>query len=307
MTGHERVTQPSHTENADAGHHTGLEDGARSDVAEFDLAEDGDESTHQEHQTHNGSVTTDDDGLNETHSRGNSGRIEHHEDHAQEEDRHRALRVGLQFLGNRRLGSLHEPLGKAFLVDGVTVEIHVGDKGHHESSEHAGRERRHEPDTEQGGIRPAEGFQDARHVNHGSRHRRRRNGDLGGNHSDGKRHHRTDLLFLSDFNDHGDHGESRVAGTRKDREHIGNDRGEVVDMLGIRTKDTFSNLNEVIETARQLHGGNGGDHGRDDEDHVPGNVTRLHAEAQTQNEHTGAAGVTNAYAPETHTDEDGAQ
>ena len=78
-------------------------------------------------------------------------------------------------------------------------------------------------------------------------------------------------------------------------------------MLRVGTKNTFSDLNEIVEAARQLHGRNSRDHGRNDEDHVPGNVARLHTEAQTQNENTGAAGVTDADAAQTHTDEDGAE
>ena len=57
-------------------------------------------------------------------------------------------------------------------------------------------------------------------------------------------------------------------------------RKQIVDVLGVSTQNTFGDLHEVVKTTSELHGGNRGDHGRDDQDHVPGNVTRLHAEAQ---------------------------
>ena len=40
-----------------------------------------------------------------------------------------------------------------------------------------------------------------------------------------------------------------MAGTGEDRQHIGHNRSQIVDVLRIGTKDAFSNLDEVIEAA----------------------------------------------------------
>ena len=98
-----------------------------------------------------------------------------------------------------------------------------------------------------------------------------------------------------------------MAGTGEDRQNIGDDRGEVVDVLRIAAQDPFGNLNEVVKAARKLHGGDGCDHRCDDQNHVPRNVTRLHAEAQTEDQDAGAAGITDTDAAEAHTDIDCAQ
>ena len=115
------------------------------------------------------------------------------------------------------------------------------------------------------------------------------------------------MLFLGDFNDNRNHREGGVARTCENRQNIGDDRGQVVDVLRIRAKDAFGDLNEVVKTTSELHGGNGRDHRGDDQDNVPGNVTRLHAEEQTEDEHAGTARIADADAANADTEKDRAQ
>lgn len=307
VTGHERVAQPSHTEHADDGDHTALEDGRVSDLADFDVAGHRDEHTDDEHEAHDGGVTADDDVFNQANSRRNGGGIEHHEDNADEEDENGALGKRLEFRVGGAGGSLDEALGEAFLVDRVLAEVHLGDERHDEGGQHAGDERRRHPDAEQSRVGPAEVFKHAGHVDHGGGNRRSRNGDLRSDHGDRQRHARTNVLFLGDFDDNRDHREGRVARTGEDREDIGHDRGEVVDVLRIGTKDAFGNLNEVIKTAGELHRRNGRDHRGDDQDNVPGDVTRLHTKAKAENEHTGTTGVADADAAKADAQENRAE
>ena len=135
VTGHERVAQPSHTEHADDGDHTALEDGRVSDLADFDVAGHRDEHTDDEHEAHDGGVTADDDVFNQTNSRRNGGGIEHHEDNADEEDENGALGKRLEFRVGGADGSLDEALGEAFLVDRVLAEVHLGDERHDEGGQ----------------------------------------------------------------------------------------------------------------------------------------------------------------------------
>ena len=93
--------------------------------------------------------------------------------------------------------------------------------------------------------------------------------------------------------------------TSEDRQHIGNDRSQVVDVLRVATQNAFCDLNQVVETAGQLHSRNSSDHGHDDQDHIPGNRTRLHAANETQNQHADTTGVANTNAAQTDTEEDG--
>ena len=308
MAGHEGVTEPGNAQHADAGHHATLEDAGISDLAELNLAEDGDEAANEEHQAHNGSVTADNHMLDKADSRRNSGGIEHNREHADQEDRDRALGKRLESLVHAgSIRSLDEALGQTFLVDRVRVEIHILDVAHHEGGEHAANERRQKPDAEQRGVAPAEGFQNAAHVNHGSGHRGSGNSDLGSDHSDGQRADRTDVLFLGDFDDNRDHGESGVAGASEDREDIRHDRSEIVDVLRIVSQNPFSNLNEVIKAARELHCGNSRDHGRNNQNHVPGDVARLHAEKQAEHENAGAASIADTNTAQTDADENCAE
>ena len=307
VAGNERVTEPGNAQHAHAGNHTALEDGAVSDLTDFDLAQNRDQGADQEHQAHDGCVTRHDDGLDEAHGRRNRGGIQNHANNADQEDENGALGVGLELSLGFIRNSLHEPLGETVLVNRVAVEVHVGAKRHHEGRDHAADEGRHNPDPQESRIRPAEAFENAGHVDDGCGNRRRRNSDLGGNHGDRKRNDRADLLALGDFNDNRNHREGGVAGTGEDRQNIGDDRGEVVDVLRIAAQDPFGNLNEVVKAARKLHGGDGCDHRCDDQNHVPRNVTRLHAEAQTENQDAGAAGITDTDAAEAHTDIDCAQ
>ena len=98
-----------------------------------------------------------------------------------------------------------------------------------------------------------------------------------------------------------------MTGTSEDRQHIGNDRGQVVNVLRIATKNVFSDLNQVVETASQLHSRNSSDHGHDDQDHIPGNRTRRHAANETQDQHADTAGVADTNAAQTDAKEDGGQ
>ena len=98
-----------------------------------------------------------------------------------------------------------------------------------------------------------------------------------------------------------------MARTGENRQNVGHDRSKIVDLLRIRTKDAFSNLNEIVKAAGELHAGNSSDHRGDDEDHVPGNIARLHAEKKTKDEHAETAGVANTDAAETDTEEDRAE
>lgn len=124
---------------------------------------------------------------------------------------------------------------------------------------------------------------------------------------DGKRNDRLDVLFLSDFNDNRNHRESRVARTGEDCQHIGDGRRKVVDVFRIATQDAFCNLNEIVQTAGQLHRGNSRNHRRDDQDHIPGNRTRFHAEADAQDKYAQTAGVADTDTAQTDTQEDGAE
>ena len=304
VTGNERVTEPGNAQHANASNHTALEDGAAGDFVNFDLAHNSDQRTDRQHDAHNGSITTNDNGVDDTNSRRNGGSVQHNSDNANQEDPNGLLsRSGDVAMGSA-LRSLHETLGQTILVNRVAVQVHVLDQGHDESGDHAASERRHNPDTEQGRVAPTERFQNAGHVNNGGGHRRSRNSDLRRNHCDGQRANRLNALFLSHFNDNRDHGESRVTRTGEDRQHIGNDRSQVVDVLRIATKNIFSDLNQVVETTSQLHSRNSGDHGHDDQNHIPGNSTRLHAAAQTQDQHADAASVADTNAAQANTNED---
>ena len=95
-----------------------------------------------------------------------------------------------------------------------------------------------------------------------------------------------------------------MARAGEERKHIGHDRSEIVDLLRVATEDAFSDANEVVETAGELHGSNSGNHGSDDENHVPGHITRLHAKAKAEDENAGAADVANADAAKADTEED---
>ena len=250
VTGDERVTEPGNAQHAHASDHTALEDGAAGNFVNLDLAHNCDQGTDRQHDAHNGSVTADDNRRDDTNSRGNGGGIQHHSDNADQEDPNRLLSRSGDFAMGSALRSLHEALSQTILVNRVGVQVHVLDQGHDKSRHHAASERRHNPDTEQGRVAPAERFQNASHVNNGSRHRRSRNSDLGRDHSDGQRANRLNALFLSHFNDNRDHGESRVTRTSENRQHIGNDRSQVVDVLRIATKNVFSDMNQVVETAK---------------------------------------------------------
>ena len=132
MAGNERVTEPSYAENADNGNHTGLEDAGVSNLTELDLAKNGDQSADEKHQAHDGGITGNHDGLDETDSRRNSGCIQNHAENTDQEDGDRALGKRSKLLFCGRLRSLHESLSKTILINGVAVEIHVRDHGHHE-------------------------------------------------------------------------------------------------------------------------------------------------------------------------------
>ena len=58
---------------SDTGNHTGFENGCGSDIAEFDLAENRDQSADGKHQAHDGCVTCDDNRFDQADSRRNSG------------------------------------------------------------------------------------------------------------------------------------------------------------------------------------------------------------------------------------------
>lgn len=253
VTSNERVTEPCNTQHANASNHTALENGAGSDVVNVDLAHNGDQRTDRQHDAHNSGVTTNDNRVNDTNSRRNGGSVQHNSDNANQEDPNRLLSRGGDFMVRSALRSLNQALSQTILVNRVAVQIHILDQGHNKSRDHAASERRHNPDTEQGRIAPAERFENAGHVNNSGGHRRSRNSDLRRNHGDRQRAHRLNVLFLSHFNDNRDHRESGVTGTSEDRQHIGNDRGQVVNVLRIATKNVFSDLNQVVETASQLH------------------------------------------------------
>ena len=95
--------------------------------------------------------------------------------------------------------------------------------------------------------------------------------------------------------------------TGENRQHIGHDRSEVVDVLRVAAQDAFSDLNQIVQAAGELHRRNSGDHRCDDQNHVPRNVARLHTENQTKYENAGAAGITDADAAQANTEEDRAQ
>ena len=95
--------------------------------------------------------------------------------------------------------------------------------------------------------------------------------------------------------------------TGENRQHIGHDRSEVVDVLRVAAQDAFSNLNNIVQTAGELHRRNSCDHRCDDQNHVPRNVARLHTENQTKYENAGAAGIADADAAQANTEEDRAQ
>ena len=304
VTSNERVTEPCNAQHANASHHTALEHRATGDFVNLDLAHNSDQGTDRQHDAHNGSITTNDNRADDTDSRRNSGGVQHHSNNANQEDPHGLLSRSADFAVRSTLRSLHETLSQTIFVDRVRVQVHVLDQGHNESRDHAASERRHNPDTEQGRIAPTERFQNTRHVNHGCGNRRSRNSNLGRDHSDRQRANRLNALFLSHFNDNRDHGESRVTRTGEDRQHIGNNRSQIVDVLRIATKDVFSDLNQVVETAGQLHSRNSSDHGHDDQDHIPGNRTRRHAANETQDQHTDTAGVADTNAAQANTNKD---
>ena len=158
MARNEGVAQPGHAQHADDSNHTGLEDGLVSDFTEFDLTEDRDAGTNQEHQGHDSSVTRNDNRLDEANGRGDSGSVEHNSQHTNQEDHHRALSIREQLLFRRRDGSLDQTLGQTILVDRVRVEVHVRDEAHHESRQHTASKRRNQPNAEQYRVGPAEAF-----------------------------------------------------------------------------------------------------------------------------------------------------
>ena len=307
MTGNERVAEPSNAQDAHAGNHTALEDAGGSNIIDLNLAGHRDDCADCEHDAHNGRVTRNDDGLNQTDSRRNRRSVQNDSDNAEQEDTDGALRKGLEFLDDFALGGFDQTGSQTFTINRIVFQFHIGNERHDEGRNHAAGKRRDQPNTEQGRVAPAERFQNAAHVNHGRGNRRRRNSNLAGDDSDGKRNDRLDVLFLSDFNDNRNHRESRVARTGEDCQHIGDGRRKVVDVFRIATQDAFCNLNEIVQTAGQLHRGNSRNHRRDDQDHIPGNRTRFHAEADAQDKYAQTAGVADTHTAQTDTQEDGAE
>ena len=277
MTGNECITEPCNTENADTGNHTGFENGCGSDVAEFDLAEDRDESTDSKHQAHDGCVTCNDNRFDQADSRRNSGCVADDCDNANEEDPNGKLGRGSDFDFLHADRRLNETFFKTFLINLRGAEVHLAEHRHDESGDHAAEESGNKPNSDQSRIAPAERFENAGHVNNGSGNRRSSNSDLRRDHSDRERNARADVLAFSNFNDNRDHRESGVTCTSENRQNIGNQRSQIVDVFRILVENLFSDVNEVVQAACELHGGNGRDHGCNDQDHVPRNVTRLHA------------------------------
>jgi hypothetical protein len=67
------------------------------------------------------------------------------------------------------------------------------------------------------------------------------------------------------------------------------------DVLGVAAQHLFGQVHHVIQPAGHLHGGNGGDHRHDDQDHVHRECCpACNAENQGQHQHAEAAGKADA-------------
>ncbi len=74
------------------------------------------------------------------------------------------------------------------------------------------------------------------------------------------------------FGDHRQGGERSVTGTGQHGHQIGDDRGGEGDVFGVLAQGFLGQGDQIVHATGQLHTGNGTDDGRDDHDHVPGDV-----------------------------------
>ena len=75
---------------------------------------------------------------------------------------------------------------------------------------------------------------------------------------------------------------------------IGNQRRQERNVFGIAAQDPFSQLDQIIQAAGYLHGGDGGDDRHNDQDNVDGYIARFESEYQCQNQHSQTAGKSDA-------------
>ncbi len=95
-----------------------------------------------------------------------------------------------------------------------------------------------------------------------------------------------------------------MTGTGQHGHQVGDHRGGEGDVFGVLAQGFFGQVHQVVHPAGQLHAGDGADDGRDDHDHVPGDVgdqliaRDLHPEAPGQHQYpqtTGKADADAAY------------
>ena len=98
-----------------------------------------------------------------------------------------------------------------------------------------------------------------------------------------------------------------MACTCENCQDISNNRSEVINVFRVLVENFLSNVNKILKTACKLHCRNSSNYRSDDQDHVPRDVARLHAQTKTENQHACAARITDTDAAQPHADEDRAQ
>ncbi len=102
------------------------------------------------------------------------------------------------------------------------------------------------------------------HIHHGGGNRRRGDSYLRGDHGSGERTAGLHALFFGHFGDNRQRGERDIPGTGENRQKVSDDGSQYRDVFRVFAQQLFRLIDQEIEPARDLHGGDGGDHRHND-------------------------------------------
>lgn len=122
-------------------------------------------------------------------------------------------------------------------------------------------------------------FHYGRHVNHCRRDWRCGDRNLRGNYRSRQWTARFNALFLRYFSDNWQRCQRDVASARKDGQEIGHDRCEDRDVFRVTAQQLFCLVNQIVQTASNLHGRNSSDNRHDNGNYIERNVTVLDADS----------------------------
>ena len=110
-------------------------------------------------------------------------------------------------------------------------------------------------------------------------------------------------MFLRNFSDNWQCRQRDVASTSKDSQEIGHDRCEDRDVFRVTAQQLFCLMNQIVQTASNLHGRNSGDNRHDNGNDIERDVTGFNANSG-KNQHPQSACKTNTYSPQSGAQED---